>query len=853
MFRPFGTGAGSNTPFGTPQPAQTSSASSFAFGTPAFGAPPPSAAPSGAFGTSGGGLFGAPPQAASAVGFGAAGVPPRYSTTNDLENNVNITLHAITAMPAYQNRSLEEIRLDDYLAGRKSSSSTGPFGSIGGPVPGQGSAFGGGATTAAGTTGLFGSTAPTAGHPFGAAAPAPSTGTTAFGSQPAFGSSSGGGTSLFGAPPQAAPSGGAFGAFGAPQQSAGLFGSSQQQQPSSTGLFGGAPSAAAPGAAGFSAFGKPATSTTLGFGGGAGAFGAPAQQPAGGLFGGSAGSLSAFGAQQQQQQQQQQSFGAPQPTTTGAFGTGSAPSSFSTTAAPKPAAPTFGAFGTTVQPAAPSAFGQPAPAPSAGGGGLFSFGSAAAQPGAAPSTGGFTFGAGAQAAPSGGGGSLFGAAPAPGPSGLNLGITPSAVPSMGTSGGLGFNFGGAAPTAGGAATSFQQPTFSTGAAPTAAGTLPSGAGGFSFNVGAPVGGGTTTAVPSTTGFFGAAAAPLSSLPGGGTQSSFFQFGQPPPSSSAQTAAPLPLIPAESLSIKPPLPAALLTPKDSTISTTTTKSGVVAATPTTTRSPSRATPRASFRLSVPPQNLSNQTAATRAMSAQLGAAGFVLPRRVCAKKLVIEPLAAGSSRFAHPPPTPTPGEASGGAGLSRVSSQATIFATPLAERGLTATAAAAGSSEAVGGSGAGIIEGIEYGQKYMIPSEATLRKLPYAQLCCVRNFTVGEKGIGQVRFLHPVDLTKVAIGDIFDRIVVFEPRLVTLYPDDEFDEEEKPPAGTGLNVPAEVRLERCWCLGKADRQPIKDMGDARLQTHIERLKSMEDTQFIDYLPETGTWIFRVDHF
>lgn len=141
---------------------------------------------------------------------------------------------------------------------------------------------------------------------------------------------------------------------------------------------------------------------------------------------------------------------------------------------------------------------------------------------------------------------------------------------------------------------------------------------------------------------------------------------------------------------------------------------------------------------------------------------------------------------------------------------------------------------------------------MIPSESTLRRLSYAQLAAVNNFTVGERGTGQVRFLQPVDLTKLVLGDIFERIVIFEPRLITLYPDDEWAEGEKPPVGSGLNVPAEVRLERCWCTNKADRQPIKDMGDPRLQAHIERLKAMPGAHFVDYLPETGTWVFRVDH-
>ncbi|PJF17443.1 hypothetical protein PSACC_02758 [Paramicrosporidium saccamoebae] len=692
MFRPFGTPGGTATPFGTPQPTQQTN--SFAFGTP--------------------GGFGAP-----ATQFGGAstgmGAPPRYSVTTGLENDVNISLHTITAMPSYEKKSLEELRLEDYLAGRKGSSA--PFGAVGQPVPSSGfnssaGIFGAPAPPAAPSNNMFGGNAGVFGGNTGTFGG--NTGT--FGAQP--------NNQYFGAPAQAAqPSTTNFGAFGGMNQP------SNTQQPSG-GLFGAPQSTQQPAATGFGAFGKPATTTGFGtqpgtlttVGGGSGS-----------LFGG-AGNTGSFGTLPSTNTQSGGLFA--KPATTG-FGFGS------NTAAPaQPStfgAPSGGLFG-----AAPTQQAQPAA-------GLFSFG-AQSRPQQQPQqqqpaqAGGFSFNAPAQQQQT----SLFGTA------------APVAPPSSGFS----FNLGGTQPAAQPAAPSF---SFGT-SAPTT--TQPSG--GFSFNLG------------------GAANAPTAPM-------------FPSATSTAAVQSNMPLISAESLSIKPPIPAALSTPKAAP------PTGSAGEKTASQRSPARFTPRASFRLQ-PPSEVSNHTGGSL-----VTLTGFVLPKRVSAKKLVVSDA----------PPTPASGSRL--ASLSRVASFSELPSTP-----------AAGENDT-------------FGEKFLIPNDVTLRKLPYAQLCSVQNFTIGQRGIGQVRFLQPVDLTKIALSDIFDRIVVFEPRLVTLYPDDEFPEDEKPAVGTGLNVAAEVRLERCWCVSKADRQPIRDMGDPRLQTHIDRLKSMPDTQFVDYLPDSGTWVFRVDHF
>lgn len=146
--------------------------------------------------------------------------------------------------------------------------------------------------------------------------------------------------------------------------------------------------------------------------------------------------------------------------------------------------------------------------------------------------------------------------------------------------------------------------------------------------------------------------------------------------------------------------------------------------------------------------------------------------------------------------------------------------------------------------------------YMTPSRSVLSHMPYSQLSAVSNFTVGCRGIGQVRFLCPVDLTKVVLDEILSKIVVFEPRQITVYPESDEDSAftvSKPAVGSGLNLPAEVRLECCWPVNKANRQPIREMGDERMLSHISRLRSVEGTKFMDYFPETGTWVFRVEHF
>ena len=141
-----------------------------------------------------------------------------------------------------------------------------------------------------------------------------------------------------------------------------------------------------------------------------------------------------------------------------------------------------------------------------------------------------------------------------------------------------------------------------------------------------------------------------------------------------------------------------------------------------------------------------------------------------------------------------------------------------------------------------------GTYWTIPSMSTI--LSSRDVRAIPNFVVGRKGYGQVRFTQPVDLSQVrSIPDIPGTIVVFDLKICTVYP----DEAIKPPVGRGLNVPAIITLEKCWPVSKETRRPIIDVENPRFIAHVERLKRQPETEFIDYIADTGSWIFKVKHF
>ncbi|KAM4544989.1 nuclear pore complex protein Nup98-Nup96 isoform 2-T3 [Odontesthes bonariensis] len=275
--------------FGAPSAASTSLFGSTATGTSsglfsqqnnAFGANKPTSFGSFGTSTSSGGLFGATNTAANPFGgssslFGGAGFsatqqpgttvkfnPPTGSDTMvkaGVTTSINTKHQCITAMKEYENKSLEELRLEDYQAGRKGP--TNPM------APATAGLFGGATATSSAATGLFGSTAPNTSFSFGQ-------NKSTFGAAPGgFGAATG---SLFGQPTQQ-PAASLFKPFSQPTtaQSTGFsFGNTNtmgQANTSSMGLFGNTAASQASGL-----FGPAQTSAAAtGFGAGAGLFGQP--------------------------------------------------------------------------------------------------------------------------------------------------------------------------------------------------------------------------------------------------------------------------------------------------------------------------------------------------------------------------------------------------------------------------------------------------------------------------------------------------------------------------------------------------------------------------------------------------
>lgn len=379
-----GFGSGATSAFGASTPGASSgglfggtggfgSAAKSPFGggatTSAFGAPA-----TGGFGAATTGGFGAAPSAMGGAPQVGTGNPP-YQAMHEPEptGTGTGTYISISKMAAYQHKSAEELRYEDYLkrtdpAAAQAAAALNPPSAVATSATGAGafgsspSAFGATAqpatSSAFGSTGGFGSTATTS----------------------AFGGSSFGTTTSTGFGSTTSTFGGGFGSQPAAASSGGLFGSTARSS------FG-TPTATQPAT---SAFGAPATS---GFGaattGGTGAFGST------GGFG------SAFGATSTPQQPQQSGFGGFGSTTapatsgfgaTSAFGKPAATSGFGgfgSTPAAAPATGAFSAFGAPAQPAATtSLFGSATPAATAGGS-SFTFGGAGA---AKPASSGFNFG-----------------------------------------------------------------------------------------------------------------------------------------------------------------------------------------------------------------------------------------------------------------------------------------------------------------------------------------------------------------------------------------------------------------------------------------------------------------------------
>ncbi|KAJ3202639.1 hypothetical protein HDU82_007209 [Entophlyctis luteolus] len=143
-----------------------------------------------------------------------------------------------------------------------------------------------------------------------------------------------------------------------------------------------------------------------------------------------------------------------------------------------------------------------------------------------------------------------------------------------------------------------------------------------------------------------------------------------------------------------------------------------------------------------------------------------------------------------------------------------------------------------------------------PSLDQLLEMSDVELTHVEGYTVRLPGVGQVKFLKPVNLLEASpnnarsgISKIPGTVVILKHKVIEVYPDGT----RKDPVGVGVNVPAVVKLEKCWVVDKSTGLVIDDESDPRFDRHMKRLANMEGTELLGFNTTTGTWRFKVEHF
>lgn len=89
-------------------------------------------------------------------------------------------------------------------------------------------------------------------------------------------------------------------------------------------------------------------------------------------------------------------------------------------------------------------------------------------------------------------------------------------------------------------------------------------------------------------------------------------------------------------------------------------------------------------------------------------------------------------------------------------------------------------------------------------------------------------------------------------VCFRSKEVVIYPNDD----KKPPVGQGLNRRAQVTLDKVWPHDKSLHKPITDpqrLAAMNYEDKLRKVSAKHDTRFLEYRPETGSWVFKVEHF
>ncbi|GAA0164130.1 transporter [Lithospermum erythrorhizon] len=117
---------------------------------------------------------------------------------------------------------------------------------------------------------------------------------------------------------------------------------------------------------------------------------------------------------------------------------------------------------------------------------------------------------------------------------------------------------------------------------------------------------------------------------------------------------------------------------------------------------------------------------------------------------------------------------------------------------------------------------------------------------VKDFVVGRKGYGSIKFIGETDVRRLDL----ENIVQFNNREVVVYP----DESKKPPVGQGLNKPAEVTLLNIKFFNKKTGEQFTEGASAqKCKDSLIKKSAEQGAEFLSYDPVKGEWKFRVNHF
>ncbi|KAL8665878.1 MAG: hypothetical protein Q9168_007607 [Polycauliona sp. 1 TL-2023] len=142
-----------------------------------------------------------------------------------------------------------------------------------------------------------------------------------------------------------------------------------------------------------------------------------------------------------------------------------------------------------------------------------------------------------------------------------------------------------------------------------------------------------------------------------------------------------------------------------------------------------------------------------------------------------------------------------------------------------------------------------GAYYMKPSIEEVAKMSFEQKRRVPDVCIGRENCGFVVFDRAVNLNEVPMDRIFGDIAQISHRSLTVYP----DALSKPTVGKGLNVPSTIHLANSWPRAKDRKTPLYEKSGERFNKHVQRLRKVRDTEFVRYVADTGTWVFKVKHF